>query len=166
MVIIESREIGYWTDRAIGLILFSASDAFACLSSVPFNDAVALRFLDYYNTTMQFQSTLAYLKNPPPGYQQPAVDFLDGLLQIKNNVTSGIYKNQYQFEADVQHLVYSAHDAHVQLNGGILSTFTFSSEWPLIAASIDGKSEPRVYIASKTHLSPQSGCGAGGDANT
>jgi hypothetical protein len=129
--------------------LFNASDAFACLSSVPFNSAVALRFLDYYNKTMQFQSTLAYLKSPPPGYQQPAVDLLDNLRQIKENVLSGTYKNQYAFETDVQHLVYAAHDAHVSLNGGILSTFSFSSDWALVAASIDGISEPRVYIYSK-----------------
>lgn len=77
-----------------GYFYFYASDAFACLSSVPFNDAVALRFIDYYNTTLQFQSTLSYLKTPPTGYQQPAVDLVAGLQGIKNNVTAGVYKNQ------------------------------------------------------------------------
>jgi hypothetical protein len=65
------------------------------LTSVPFNEAVAVRFINYYNTTIQFQSTLSYLKNPPTGYQQPTVDFQGGLEKIKNNVTSGVYKNQY-----------------------------------------------------------------------
>jgi hypothetical protein len=61
---------------------------------VPLNDAVALRFIDYYNTTLQFQSTLAYLKSPPEGYQQPAVDLLAGLQDIKDNITAGAYQNQ------------------------------------------------------------------------
>lgn len=107
---------------------------------------MALRFIDYYNTTMQFQSTLAYLKNPPEGYQQPAFDLNQGLEDLKANVTSGVYKNQYQFEADLQLLVYSVHDAHVDLAAGILSAFSFSSPWSLVTASIDGKETPKVYF--------------------
>lgn len=129
---------------------FVASYAFECLTSVPFNDDVALRFIDYYNTTLQFQSTLAYLKDPPPGYQQPSVDLLDGLQQIKNNVTAGIYKNQYAFEVDVQHLVYSVHDSHVNLFSGILSSFSFGSSTALVAVSVDGTSVPDVYIAGES----------------
>lgn len=78
----------------LGNLFFYASDAFACLTSVPFNQAVAVRFIDYYNTTIQFQSTLSYLKNPPEGYQQPAVDFEGELEKIKINATTGVYKNQ------------------------------------------------------------------------
>lgn len=36
----------------------NASLAYACLTSVPFNSAVALGFLDYYHDTLKFQSTL------------------------------------------------------------------------------------------------------------
>ncbi|KAK1529359.1 peptidase S41 family protein [Colletotrichum costaricense] len=132
-----------------GYRIFYASDVYLCLTSVPFNDAVALRFIEYYNTTMQFQSTLAYLKNPPEGYQQPAFDLNQGLEYLKANVTSGVYKNQYQFEADLQLLVYSVHDAHVDLAAGILSAFSFSSPWSLVTASIDGKETPKVYFESQ-----------------
>lgn len=82
------------TDDFPGNVFFYASDAFACLTSVPFNAAVANRFIDYYNNTIQFQSTLSYLKNPPEGYQQPAVDFEGELAKIRQNATSGVYKNQ------------------------------------------------------------------------
>ncbi|GKT41583.1 peptidase S41 family protein ustP [Colletotrichum spaethianum] len=95
---------------------------------------------------MQFQSTLAYLKNPPEGYQQPAFDLMKGLDDLKLNVTSRVYKNQYDFEADLQHLVYSMHDAHVDLSSGILSAFSFSSPLSLVTASIDGKEVPKVYF--------------------
>ncbi|TQN71689.1 Peptidase S41 family protein ustP, partial [Colletotrichum shisoi] len=95
--------------------------------SVPFHQAPALRFIEYYNTTMQFQSNLAYLKNPPAGYQQPAFDFMGALEELKHNVTAGVFKNQYDFEAMLQYLVYSVHDAHVNLYAGILSVFSYFS---------------------------------------
>jgi Peptidase family S41 len=116
---------------------------------VPFNAAVATRFIEYYNTTLLFQSTLAFLKNPPQGYQQPAVDVLAGLQQIQDNVTAGHYRNQYSFEADLQLLVYSMHDDHVALTSGILSAFSFASPYAITAASPDGKQAPRVYITGK-----------------
>lgn len=119
---------------------------FECLVSVPFNEAVALRFIEYYNTTMQFQSTLAYLRDPPSTYQQPTIDFDTQIESIKNNVTSGVYQNQYAFEADVQHLVQSLHDAHVYLVGGALSAFSFGSDSPLMTLSVDGVQTPEIYF--------------------
>jgi hypothetical protein len=116
------------------------------LRSIPFNTAVATRFIDYYNMTLQFQSTLAYLKDPPQGYQQPAVDVLQVLSQIQSNVTAGIYQNQYDFEADVQLLVNRMHDYHVTLSSGILDAFSFLSPSGLVSASVDGKQLPEIYL--------------------
>ncbi|KAK2015914.1 peptidase S41 family protein [Colletotrichum eremochloae] len=130
-----------------GFIFFYAADVYDCLVSVPFHQAPALRFIEYYNTTIQFQSTLAHLKNPPAGYQQPAFDFMKALDELRHNVTTGVFKNQYDFEAMMQYLVYSVHDAHVDLYAGILSAFSFASPMPLVAASIDGKEAPKVYFA-------------------
>ncbi|KAI4600506.1 hypothetical protein KJ359_000861 [Pestalotiopsis sp. 9143b] len=130
----------------LGNVFFYAKDAFACLTSVPFNAAVANRFIDYYNNTIQFQSTLSYLKNPPEGYQQPAVDFEGELEKIRQNATSGVYKNQYAFEADLMKLVYSTHDGHVSLTAGIMSSFSFASLYDLVTASKDGTREPEIYI--------------------
>ncbi|KAG6355630.1 hypothetical protein INS49_003592 [Diaporthe citri] len=129
-----------------GYNLFYAVDVLECLVSVPFNKDVALRFVDFYNTTMQFQSTLSYLRNPPPTYQQPSVDFENQLENIKTNVISGYYRNQYAFEADIQHLVQSLHDDHVSLVGGALSAFSFGSNIPLMTLSVDGVKIPEVYF--------------------
>ncbi|KAH8680521.1 hypothetical protein BX600DRAFT_444595 [Xylariales sp. PMI_506] len=129
-----------------GTSIFYASDIYACLESVPFNQAPALRFLSYYNTTIQFQSTLAFLKNPPEGYQQPAVDVEDILTRITANVTKGIYQNQYEFEADVQRLTFAMHDSHVDLRSGILSPFSFGSPYYVSSVSIDGKQLPKLYL--------------------
>lgn len=132
-----------------GTTVFYASDVDACLGSVPFNQAPALRFLNYYNTTLQFQSTLSFLKDPPAGYQQPAID-VDGVLsRIKANVTAGYYKTQYQFEQEVQNFVFAIHDGHVELRAGIMSPFWFGSPISITSASLDGIEPPKVYFTLK-----------------
>ncbi|KAF2866402.1 hypothetical protein BDV95DRAFT_209640 [Massariosphaeria phaeospora] len=126
--------------------LFGASSVYECLQSVPFNPAIALQFLDYYSTTLQFQSTLGYHKSPPQGYQWPAIDVDQALEAIKQNVTAGVYKNQYEFEAQLQLLTVQFRDTHVSLNGGALSAFSFINPYGLISASVDGKQVPEIYL--------------------
>ena len=128
---------------------------YECLTSVPFIPSVATRFIEYYNTTLQFQSTLAYLRDPPQGYQQPAVDVLQGLQQIQQNITAGHYASEYGFEADLQLLVYSLHDAHVTLTAGALSAFSFASPYSISSASVDGKQAPQVFITGTALTCPR-----------
>lgn len=116
------------------------------MTSVPFNAAVATRFLKYWNETIQFQSTLAYLKNPPEGYQQPAVDVLKEVSNIQQRIDSGYYRDQYTFEADFQLLTYALHDGHVRMVAGVLSAFSFSAPFEIASVSIDGKAPPKIYF--------------------
>ena len=127
------------------------------MTSVPFNAAVASNLIQYYNTTLQFQSTLAYLSNPPQGYQQPAVDVLNQLELIQQNVTAGYYQNEYAFEADLQLLVYSMHDTHVALTAGALAAFSFSSPLSITSASVDGKQPPQIFFTDDIIASQQEG---------
>lgn len=115
---------------------------------MPFNPAVASRFVTYWNDTLQFQGTLEYLKDPPTGYQQPAVDLLAGLNEIQHAIDTGNFHNQYQFEAALQSLLYSAHDTHVSLNAGLLSSFYFGSSYGLTCVSLDGVQLPKVYLTA------------------
>ncbi|KAF1946298.1 peptidase S41 family protein [Clathrospora elynae] len=140
-----------------GYQIFLASEAYECLTTVPFNPAVATRFIKYWNETIQFHSTLAYLKNPPEGYQQPAVDVVAELERIQQRVDANSYANQYDFETDVQLLVYAMHDGHVSLNAGILSAFYFASPYEVASVSLDGKQEPRIYITDDVIYAPQEG---------
>lgn len=126
--------------------IFNASFVYECLTSVPFNSDVASRFLDYYNDTLQFQSTLTYLKDPPRSYQQPGVDLLGGLAALKQGIEDGIFPNQYEFEAALQTLLYASHDGHVTLNAGILAAFSFSSPEEIVSLSLDGIQLPKVYL--------------------
>ena len=89
--------------------LFTALDAYNCLASVPLNHTVASQFLQYYKDTLEFQSTLTYLKNPPASYQQPPTDLLVGLDITRRQLDTGVFSNEYEFELAVLDLVYSAH---------------------------------------------------------
>ncbi|KAI8942579.1 hypothetical protein NX059_000637 [Plenodomus lindquistii] len=103
-----------------GYAYFYASDAYDCLTSVPFNAAVAQRFINYVNDTLQFQSTLAYLKDPQTGYQQPAVDVQAQLQSIKNKVTTA----------------------------GITAAFSFLAPFSITVASADGTTLPELYVTT------------------
>lgn len=126
-----------------------AIDVYNCWATVPFNTAVATRFLAYWNDTLQFESSLENLKNPPAGYQKPAVDLIAGLGQIQDKVNAGSYQSQYDFEADFQRLLYSANDDHVGLTAGVLSSFSFANPYGLTSLSLDGIALPKVYTTCK-----------------
>jgi hypothetical protein len=113
---------------------------------MPFNAAVATRFIAYYNETIQFHSTVELLKSPPSSYKQPPVDLIQGLIDIQVKVDDGYYLNQYAFEHELQSLVLKAHDAHLVLYAGALNQFSFGSFYDLITLSDDGKSIPKVYV--------------------
>ncbi|KAF2677117.1 hypothetical protein K458DRAFT_320524, partial [Lentithecium fluviatile CBS 122367] len=127
--------------------IFLAAEVFDCLKNVPFSPAVAARFIDYYNHTLQYQSTLAFLADPPEGYQQPAVNVQQALTEIKANITAGRYRSQYVFEAELQLLVNRMHDSHVILDAGILAAFSFASPYGIVSVSTDGKKEPEIFLS-------------------
>ncbi|CAD6584279.1 MAG: hypothetical protein ASARMPRED_001721 [Alectoria sarmentosa] len=126
--------------------LFLASDAYNCLITAPFNATVASGLVSYYKNLLQFQSTLAYLKDPPPSYQQPAIDVLASLDALEGQVQAGTFKTEYDFEVALQTVIYALHDAHVSLSAGILSIFTFGSPLRIVSASSNGIELPKIYI--------------------
>ncbi|KAL4967677.1 peptidase S41 family protein [Aspergillus stella-maris] len=128
------------------VFVFDASQVYDCLTSVPFSAAVGSRLVKYLNDTIQFQSTLAYLKDPPAGYRQPAVDLVGGLSQLQRDIDNGAFDNEYDFEIAVQRLLNAAHDEHLFMSGGALSPFTFGSPYAIASVSVDGIALPRVYI--------------------
>ena len=131
---------------ASGDVLFLASDAYNCLITAPFNATVATGLVSYYKDFLQFQSTLAYLKDPPPSYQQPSIDVLAGLDALEAQIQAGTFKIEYDFELALQTLIYALHDAHVSLSAGILSIFTFGSPLRIVSVSSNGIELPKIYI--------------------
>lgn len=127
-------------------VLFLASDAYDCLITAPFNATVASGLVAYYRDFLQFQSTLAYLKDPPPSYQQPSIDVLASLDALEAQVQVGAFKTEYDFEVALQTIIYAIHDAHVSLSAGILSIFTFGSPLRIVSASSNGVELPKIYV--------------------
>ena len=128
---------------------FPASIAYDCLLTVPFNSTVALQLISYYNQTLQFQSTLAYLRNPPATYQQPGTDVIGGLDAIQSNINAGRYANEYEFESAILRLIQSSHDGHLVFSGGASAVFSFTSPYQFLSISPDGIQMPKVYVAGK-----------------
>ncbi|KAF7948805.1 hypothetical protein EAE96_007993 [Botrytis aclada] len=127
---------------------FNASIALQCLQSVPLDVQRSSDFVDYIEPFWQFQSTLAYLKDPPPGYPLPGADMLGGLAEIKENVNSGYYTNQWEFEKDLHSLGnILPHDFHVNLPLPLMSVFSFgTADGPLVSISSDGLAMPEIYF--------------------
>ena len=133
----------------LGYDLYLAYDVYTCLTSVPFNSTIALEFLQYYKDTLELQTTQSYLKDPPADYQQPAFDLFGTLEQIKADVNAGTYKNEYDFETALQKFVFGTHDAHIILQYGISSVFTFGSPYSIVSLSTNGIDIPKIFIAGQ-----------------
>lgn len=128
---------------------FKAGLVYDCLTSVPFHPEVASKFLKYYTDSVQFHSSIEYLKNPPAGYQQPATDLLGNLELIQGMINTRQFDNQYEFEAALQSVVYAAHDDHLSLSSGILGVFSFGTSYRIVSLSKDGIELPKVYLSGR-----------------
>jgi hypothetical protein len=120
--------------------------AYACLKSMPFKSQDASTTVDEIKKMIQFQSTISYLKDPPQGWPNEAVDLVAGLDDIKSKIND--YSNEFDFETDIAALMVKAHDGHLAWNG-MASSGAFrwrrSSNIALISASRDGSEVPKIW---------------------
>ena len=73
--------------------------AYDCITSVPFDQSGALALVDSVVPYFRWQSTTAFLKDPPEEYTekiQPAVDVFGELADIRSKVIANEYKNEYE----------------------------------------------------------------------
>lgn len=73
---------------------------------------------------------------------------LGGLAEIKENINSGYYANQWEFEKDLYALGnILPHDFHVNLPLPLMSVFSFSTlDGPLVSISSNGLAMPEIYF--------------------
>ena len=114
---------------------------------MPIHQDDALRLIDGLFAFMQWQSTLAYLKDPPSDYPFPAVDVLGGLEDLKNQVQSGAFTNEVDFQTNLTNLLDSTRDGHVAFQSDALNVFDYVGVelGPLVSVSQDGSALPQVY---------------------
>ena len=65
---------------------------------MPYDGDTDTEQVAWIQDVLQFQSTLAYLKNPPPSYPLPAVDLVGGLDNISTSIANEDYTNEYDIE--------------------------------------------------------------------
>ena len=103
---------------------------------------------------LQFQSTLAYLEDPPSFYQLPPVDVFGGLDNISKAVTAERYKTLYDFELDLYNLIGSARDGHLGYEPYLVGAAQFTRNASLVSVSLNGIEMPRVYFQCKAKPYP------------
>ena len=84
----------------------AAKVAYDCITSVPFNKTAALALLDSIVPYVRWQSTTAWLKDPPEEYAekiQPPVDVWGDLDDIKSKAQGGGYANEFEVMRTLQY---------------------------------------------------------------
>jgi hypothetical protein len=129
----------------------AASLAAECLASVPNKPEPAVKLVTSLKSFVAWQSTLAYLKDPPPSYGLPAVDIMGGLDNISTTAAAGKYASEFDFQLDVVRLLSSAHDGHFGYRPDVFKVFGFRNKMTadLVSVSVDGKEVPKLYHYSK-----------------
>ena len=85
--------------KSVATPTVAADLAYKCITSVPFNQTAALALVDGVVPYFKWQSTTAFLKDPPAEYVekiQPAVDIWAELEKIRGKVVGGEYENEYE----------------------------------------------------------------------
>ncbi len=106
----------------------------------------ATGFIDWYLPYLEFQTTTAWLKDPPPSYQQPAVDLVGSFNTVRAQVLNGTFSNQYDFEVALGSIIQQAHEGHMALPTGLLSSFLFQVPYELLSISSNGTELPAVFV--------------------
>ncbi|CZR64528.1 uncharacterized protein PAC_14426 [Phialocephala subalpina] len=128
-----------------------------CLTSVPLHATQATTLVEAMLPFIEWQTTTAYLKDPPEGYTEPAVDLKAGFAAVLANISSGVYETEYQFQASLWKVVNSAHDGHFRFLPDLLSkAIGFRRPLPLVSVSFDEVSSPKVYSYRDVLLSRNS----------
>jgi hypothetical protein len=120
-----------------------------CLTSVPLVKDTALLNVAAVRNYWNFQTTLAYLADPPSDYVGQKVGLMAGLDNITDNINNNVYQNEYEYESALWQLGQSALEGHLSYVTYMLSSvFHFTNQVDLVQYSADGQSLPKAYFAT------------------
>ncbi|KAJ5916959.1 hypothetical protein N7504_000974 [Penicillium tannophilum] len=127
-----------------------------CLQSMPFEPKRAVAWVKEYRKWLLFQSDLEILKNPPADYHMPATDLIAALDKIEQRAADKSYKNQWEFDTDVQTMITSAYDGHlgVTMCSHLIApeAMKYTNDVPLVSVSSNGTAIPDVYTFADAKL--------------
>ncbi|SMR47162.1 unnamed protein product [Zymoseptoria tritici ST99CH_3D1] len=134
------------SDQAVRI---PAKLGYDCLTSIPFNSSAAVQLLDSMRPYIDWQTTLAYVKDPPPDYEQkvqPPYDFWAVFEAMYSQARRGEYDSEYHFGWAIYTAFQAAHDGHfIFLPDVISGIMTFGRSIPLVSVSLDGTALPAIY---------------------
>ncbi|KAI9054514.1 hypothetical protein LZ554_001671 [Drepanopeziza brunnea f. sp. 'monogermtubi'] len=127
----------------------AAQLAYDCLQSVPNKPEPAAALVKSLKAFVQWQSTLAFLKDPPASYMLPATDIEGGLDNISTTATNQRFKSEYEFQLSMVKLITTAHDGHFSYRPDVFKAFVFRNNLSsdIVSISSDGKAVPKLYHA-------------------
>lgn len=130
---------------------------YECLNSVPLAKQAALKFIDELEPYLEWQSSTAFLKNPPSDYFYPAYDLFGELARIRASIENDEYANEYAWQADLYVSVFgNAHDGHLVVYPDLLTKASeWARPWALVSISEDGSSLPVVKVYEDVIASPE-----------
>ena len=117
------------------------------------NRTAAVAQIEWIQNFVQFQTTLAYLKDPTPEYQLPPIDIVGGLSKIGQDADDGKYDNEFDFELDIFNLIAHADDGHFIFEPFLIQGFGYNRTFGLVSVSMNGLELPKIYIQGKLALS-------------
>ena len=126
----------------------AASLANECLKSVPLGKESALELVDSLSPYLEWQSDLAYKKDPPKDYFYPGFDVIGELAKVKADLEGDKYKGEYEFQLDLQKRVFApGQDGHYAYFSDILvRALRYRRQVSLVSVSEDGSSLPVIKL--------------------
>jgi hypothetical protein len=115
--------------------------------SVPNKPEPAVKLVDSLQAFVQWQSTLAFLKDPPQSYMLPPTDIVGRLTDISATAQAGKYVSEYDFQLAIFKTFVSAHDGHFAYRSDVFKAFGFRNTLAsdIVSVSLDGMTVPKLY---------------------
>ncbi|CAG9982358.1 unnamed protein product, partial [Clonostachys byssicola] len=108
----------------------------------------ALGTIDYLKNYSNFDTTLSFLKKPPPSYQKPGIDIMARLDSVADNIRNGEYNSYVEFEMDIWAITSESSEGHFSIDLKLLGLFSWFLSDTIVSLSRDGKELPQVYARS------------------
>ncbi|KAI9728940.1 MAG: hypothetical protein M1828_000025 [Chrysothrix sp. TS-e1954] len=122
--------------------------AYACLQSIPLHISDAIFWLKSILPFVEWESDLAYLKDPPFGFNFPPVDLRNELQTVIADLEHGRsqFKTEYDLAVHISRLFQQCHNEHLVYKPKILALITFLRDMRLVSISADGQEMPKIYV--------------------
>ncbi|EFQ33998.1 hypothetical protein CGRA01v4_12488 [Colletotrichum graminicola] len=121
--------------------------AYECLRSVPLHTEAAIALVDAIRPYLEWQSDLAYLKDPPVGYEPKAFDPIGHLQRVRERLVADAYDGEVDFQEDLFEMTAKTRDGHFAfLPDALTGVFQFSRPFPLVSYAKDPLSTPVIKI--------------------